>query len=85
MSIFLTSSGIDLVRKGGHDLTQVAPLASMKDMIDEFQSRGGVVWACPPCVRSRGYAADDLLEGVTIIGASAVHHEIAAGAATLSF
>lgn len=85
VSIFLTSSGIDLVRKGGQDLTQVAPLAPMKDMIGEFQSRGGVKWACPPCVQSRGYTADDLLDGVTIIGASAVHNEIAAGAATLSF
>ncbi len=33
----------------------------------------------------RGYEQSDLLEGVIIVGASAMHAEIKAGAATLSF
>jgi predicted peroxiredoxin len=53
--------------------------------IEEFQKRGGVIWACPPCVQSRGYQQSDFLEGVTIVGASAVHAQIKEGAATLSF
>ncbi|ARO24622.1 hypothetical protein TAL182_CH02875 [Rhizobium sp. TAL182] len=32
-----------------------------------------------------GYAHDDLLDGVVIVGASAMHAEIKQGAATLSF
>jgi predicted peroxiredoxin len=44
-----------------------------------------VIWACPPCVQSRGYQQADLLDGVTIVGASAMHAEIKQGAATLSF
>lgn len=85
VSLFLTSTGIDLVRKGGQTMTHVPPLSPLADMIADFQSRGGVIWACPPCVASRGYEADDLLDGVTITGAAAMHEEIKAGAATLSF
>jgi predicted peroxiredoxin len=83
--VFLTSTGIDLVRKGGHGMTHVPPLDPLAALITDFQARGGVIWACPPCVKSRGYAQSDLVEGVIITGASAMHAEIKAGAATLSF
>jgi predicted peroxiredoxin len=85
VSVFLTSTAIDLVRRGGQRLTQVAPLESLAALIEDFQKRGGTIWACPPCVQSRGYEQSDLIDGVIIIGASAVHAEIKAGAATLSF
>lgn len=83
--IFLTSTGIDLVRRNGQAMTHVQPLESLAAMIADFQKRGGVIWACPPCVKSRGYEQKDLLDGVIIQGASAMHAEIKAGAATLSF
>ena len=85
VSMFLTSTAIDLVRRGGQKLTQVAPLQPLGALIEDFQKRGGVIWACPPCVQSRGYQQADLLDGVTIVGASAMHAEIRQGAATLSF
>lgn len=85
VSVFLTSTAIDLVRRGGQRLTHVAPLEPLAKMIEDFQKRGGVIWACPPCVQSRGYEQADLIDGVTIVGASAVHAQIKEGAATLSF
>lgn len=85
VSLFLTSTAIDLVRKGGQDMTHVQPLQPLGALIADFIKRGGVIWACPPCVKSRGYEQKDLLEGVTIMGASAMHTEISEGAATLSF
>jgi predicted peroxiredoxin len=85
VSVFLTSAAIDLVRRNGQKLTQVAPLEPLAALIADFQKRGGVIWACPPCVKSRGYEQADLLDGVIIVGASAMHAEIKAGAATLSF
>ena len=85
VSIFLTSTGIDLMRKGGQRMTRVAPLDGLETLIADFQARGGVIWACKPCVESRGYAASDLLDGVIIAGASVMHAQIREGAATLSF
>ncbi|WP_300300489.1 DsrE family protein [Ferrovibrio sp.] len=85
VSMFLTSTAIDLVRRNGQAMTHVQPLEPLAAMIADFQKRGGVIWACPPCVKSRGYEQKDLLDGVIIQGASAMHAEIKAGAATLSF
>jgi predicted peroxiredoxin len=83
--VFLTSTAIDLVRKGGQKMTHVAPLDPLAALVEDFQKRGGTIWACPPCVKSRGYEQADLIDGVIIIGASAMHAEIKQGAATLSF
>ena len=85
VSVFLTSTAIDLVRKSGQRLTQVAPFDSLRSMIESFLQRGGTIWACPPCVASRGYQQSDLLDGVIIVGASAIFPEIKGGARTLSF
>ena len=83
--IFLTSTAVDLVRKGGQRLTQVAPLDPLSALIEDFQKRGGTIWACTPCVKSRGYEQADLLDGVIIAGSSVMHAQIKEGAATLSF
>jgi predicted peroxiredoxin len=85
VSVFLTSASVDLVRKRSIDMTQVQPLEPLKALIDDFLRRGGVLWACTPCVKARGYTQDDLMEGVVITGASVMHERIKAGAATLSF
>ncbi len=82
---FLTSASVDLVRRRGVDLTHVPPLDPLKKLMDDFMARGGTIWACPPCVKARGYTQEDLIEGVQIVGASAMHERIKAGAATLSF
>ncbi|GAB4376176.1 MAG: hypothetical protein Kow00121_22830 [Elainellaceae cyanobacterium] len=85
VSIFLTSSGVDLVRKRAANVTQVKPLEPLIHLIQDFLSRGGNLWACTPCVESRGYKQEDLLDGVVITGASKMHELIKNGAATLSF
>ncbi|MFO1305928.1 MAG: DsrE family protein [Burkholderiales bacterium] len=82
---FLVSSGVDLVRRKALDLTHVPPLDPLRALVDDFLARGGTIWACPPCTKARGYAQDDLIPGVAIQGASAMHERIKAGAATLSF
>lgn len=82
---FLTSASVDLVRKRAADLAHVPPLDPLKALIDDFLARGGTVWACPPCVKARGYAQEDLIDGVQIQGASAMHARLMAGAASLSF
>jgi predicted peroxiredoxin len=82
---FLTSGAVDLVRRRGVEFTQVAPLDPLKVLIEDFMGRGGVVLACPPCAKARGYTQEDLIEGVKIVGASAIHEKLLRGAASLSF
>jgi predicted peroxiredoxin len=85
VSVFLTSAAVDLVRKRAVETTQVNPLEPLKALIEDFLRRGGTLWACTPCVKARGYAQEDLIEGVIIAGSSVMHERIKAGAATLSF
>ena len=85
VSVFLTSAGIDIVRRRAADTTHVHPLEPLASLMQDFLKRGGTLWACTPCVKARGYAQEDLIEGTVITGASPMHELIQAGAATLSF
>lgn len=84
-SVFLTADAVDIARRGAADLVHAQPMEPLKDLVESFLSRGGTVWACPPCVKARGYIQEDLIDGVEITGASAMHDRIKAGAASLSF
>ena len=85
VSIFLVSSGVDIVRRGAADLTHVKPLEPLAEMLEDFLARGGTLWACAVCVKNRGYHQEQLLDGVVISGASVIHELIKQGATTLSF
>jgi predicted peroxiredoxin len=85
VSIFLTSAGVDLVRRRGTEMTHVTPLDPLRDQIADFLKRGGVIWSCPPCTKSRGYEPVDLIDGVAIAGGANMLKLVAAGGATLCF
>ena len=85
VSMFLTSNGVDLVRKRAIEDLVVHPLEPLATLVKDFLARGGRLWACTPCVKSRGYQQSDLIDGVEIAGSSVMHERIRAGAATLSF
>ena len=85
VAIFLTSAGVDLARRRAADTTQVKPLDPLPDLMRDFVARGGTLYDCTPCVKARGYEQSDLIDGVTIAGASVVHERLKRGAASLSF
>jgi predicted peroxiredoxin len=85
VTAFLTSSAVDLVRKKAVDTTHVQPMDPLRQLVQDFVSRGGTLVACPPCVKARGYGQEDFIEGVQIAGASVIHEKFKAGAASLSF
>jgi len=85
VSVFLTSSGVDLARRRAVDSAHVPPLDPLADLVKDFLARGGNLWACMPCVKSRGHGPEDLIQGTVITGASKVHELLKQGAATLCF
>lgn len=85
VSAFLTSSAVDLVRRGSADSTHVQPLDPLLKLMTDFMARGGTIYACTPCVKARGYAQEDFIDGVLISGASVIHERLQAGAASLNF
>jgi len=86
VSVFLVSSGVDWVRKGAADKVHLNPEDPMMiDMIRFVIDNGCPVGVCPPCAKVRGYGAEDLIEGVQIVGSAAIHEPVKAGAAVLTF
>ena len=86
VTIFLTSSAVDCVRKGAADRVYLYPLdPTLGEMMKSVTSRGGKILVCPPCANVRGYTEDDLIPGVIITGSGAIHELIKEGAATLCF
>ncbi len=86
LTVFLASSGVDWVRKGAADKVHLNPEdPTMMQMIQKVFDSGSSICVCPPCAKVRGYSAEDLIEGVKIVGSIAIHDAIKSGAATLSF
>jgi len=86
VTMFLTSTGVDLVRKGGVEAVRVNPFdPPLNELIQQFIANGGTIWVCPPCAKVRGYSESDFIDGVKIIGSKAMHELIKQGAATLTF
>ncbi|MGO9831530.1 MAG: DsrE family protein [Myxococcaceae bacterium] len=85
VTVFLTSSAVDLARRRAIDVTHVPPLEPLAELVKDFLRRGGKLVACTPCVKARGYAQQDLLEGTLIAGSSVIHERLIAGAASLCF
>ena len=86
VTMFLVSSGVDVVRKGAAANVQMNPFdPPMGELIQTFQDNGGRILACPPCAKVRGYDEEHLIDGVQIVGSPALHAVINDGAATLTF
>ena len=86
VSVFLVSSGVDWVRKGAADHAHLNPLdPSMGDMIRSVIDAGAKIGVCPPCIKVRGIDEADLIEGVNVVGSTAIHGPVSEGAAVLSF
>jgi predicted peroxiredoxin len=86
VSVFLASAGIDWVRKGAADKVCLNPLdPPMKEMIDKVVNSGCHIGVCPPCTTVRGYDQADLIDGIEIVGASAIWKRVKEGAVILSY
>jgi len=86
VTMFMVSAAVDVVRKGAADNVHMNPFdPPLKELIANFQSKGGRILVCPPCAKVRGYEASDFIDGVQVVGSPALHALILDGASTLSF
>lgn len=83
VAVFLTSDGVDLSRQSAAELAHVRPFKPIAELVEEFTSNGGVVWASSSCAEHRGLSRDQRLPKVTVTGAGPLLDWLAAGAATL--
>lgn len=86
VTMFLVSSGVDWVRKGGAQIAQLNPLdPPVKDMIQNVLDNNGTIMVCPPCAKVRGYDQKDFIDGVSLAGSTSMLGVVSEGAKTLTF
>jgi predicted peroxiredoxin len=86
VTMFLVSSGVDVVRRGAAKHMQLNPSdPPLQELVDNFVARQGTIWVCPPCAEYRGYDAASFIEGVEVVGSGPMHDKLKAGAASLCF
>jgi len=86
VTMFLVSSGVDVVRRGAADHMQLNTTdPPLKELVDNFVAKQGAIWVCPPCAEYRGYEASCFIDGVEVIGSGPMHEKLRAGAASLCF
>lgn len=83
--IFLTSEGVRLATRGYADALSFAGHPPIGQLIADFVSNGGRIWACGACAGPRGITADELVAGATIVTAANLVEEITTGAVTVGF
>ncbi len=86
VTMFLVSSGVDVVRKGAAAHMQLNPTdPPLRDLVADFVARQGTIYVCPPCAEYRGYEPGCFIDDVEVMGSGPMHEKLRGGAASLSF
>ena len=75
--VCLQGNGVYLAQKGyAEKVTKPGGFPSMKKLLDDFQSLGGRLLVCVPCIKERNIdEKTDLIEGVKTTAAGALNVE----------
>ncbi len=84
-TVMVTLDGVWAATRGYADELQADGFAPLGEVIANFVKNGGKVWVCGACAKPRGITAEQLIEGASLIGASAAVEAMVNGANTLSF
>jgi predicted peroxiredoxin len=83
--VVCTIEAVRLGTRGGPDGVVSNGLTPLAELLPEFVANGGRVWLCGACTKPRGITEQQLLPGVTIVGAATIVETIAAGATPIAF
>ena len=84
-TLLLTLEGVRVATKGYAEGVQAEGFVPLKDLIQQFTSRGGKIWVCGACAKPRQITQEHLVEGAQIIGEAPAVEAMVKGAQTLSF
>ena len=84
-TMLLTLEGVRVATKDYAEGVQAQDFAPLKELIQQFTSRGGKIWVCGACAKPRQITQDHLVEGAQIVGAATAIEALVNGAQTLSF
>ncbi|HDP76093.1 MAG TPA: sulfur reduction protein DsrE [Bacteroidales bacterium] len=86
VTVILQAAGVLIAKKGGCIENVKAPgLMPLKELMDTFLENGGKLLLCTPCVKERGIAENELIEGSQLIAAGTVISESLTANAVLTY
>ncbi len=85
VSVILQSTGVNIAVKGYTKHVRAEAFPPLADLVKGVLELGGKIMVCAPCLKSRGIAEDELIEGAKIIAAGTVVAETTSADATLVY
>jgi uncharacterized protein len=82
--VMLTIEAVRVATKGGADAVHHEGLPRLAEILGEYVTNGGHVWACQSCTKPRGITEADLVEGARIAAAMQVVEYLSEGASSLT-
>ena len=83
--VLCTIEAVRLGCIGGSEGVEANGLPKLHDLMTEFIGNQGKVWLCGACAKPRGITPEQLVDGVSIVGAAKIVEEIVGGAKTVAF
>lgn len=84
--VFLSTDGVWAAKQGEAEKINVGePFAPLTDLVTKFTSAGGRILVCTPCMKKRGIAPEDLIQGATPAGGAALVEFLSQGAGCVSY
>lgn len=85
VTVILQTTGVLLAVKDGAKHVRAESFPPLQDLIKMFGESGGKLMVCAPCLKSRGIAEDELIDGARVIAAATVVAETTSADATLTY
>ncbi|MBM9537650.1 DsrE family protein [Desulfobulbus alkaliphilus] len=84
--VFLSSDGVYCaVPAEIAKIDEGAPFAPLQDLVEKFIKAGGTIYVCTPCMKKRGIAEADLIQGATPAGGAALVEWLANGSPAVAY
>ena len=77
--------GVELVKAGAAQTIQAPEFAPLAKLLADVRGLGGSLLVCSPCIKSRGIAPTDLVEGAEVAAAGRFIVEITSATNTLTY
>jgi predicted peroxiredoxin len=79
------ADGVELVRTGAADGVEAPGFPPLRKLLDDIRELGGQLLVCNPCIKSRGFGPDDLVEGAEVVAAARFVAEITSATNSLVY
>ena len=77
--------GVELVNRGVAETVQAPEFAPLAKLLGDVRELGGLLLVCSPCIKSRGIAPGDLVEGAEVVAAGRFVAEITSATNSLVY